>query len=316
MLLGTLSEVEDAISDFKKNKSPGFDGLTPEFYNSVSDLLGGDLVEVINDQLARLFLIENDLEGAMRLISNVEGVPLVTELRPITLLNTSYKLLSRILSKRLGKFLESSLRSVQSCSKPGDNICSSAMNLISTVESVARQLKGKGEILSLDLLKAYDRVNLSYLQQVMEAMNILIEFVSMVFMLHEGATTRLLLDFISKPIDLTFSVRQGDPIAMILFLLYVEPLLLCMEDVTTGVSLVARQERTVQAKGVVGVVEIVEGFMDDHQAICGSLEDITNIDHLLRRFELVSGVILNLSQSPSSWAWACGREEHNGLFCG
>ncbi len=62
MLLGMLSEVEDAISNVKKNKSPGFDGLTPEFYNSVSDLLGGDLVEVINDQLARLILIENDLE--------------------------------------------------------------------------------------------------------------------------------------------------------------------------------------------------------------------------------------------------------------
>ncbi|MCP3679353.1 MAG: hypothetical protein GY782_03435, partial [Gammaproteobacteria bacterium] len=109
----TLSEVEDAIAESKNNKSPGFDGLTLEFYKAVSDLLGGDLVEVINDQLARLVLMEGDLEGAMRLLSNVEGVPLVTELRPITLLNMSYKLLSRILSKRLGKFLGTLLRSVQ-----------------------------------------------------------------------------------------------------------------------------------------------------------------------------------------------------------
>ena len=103
---------------------------------------------------------------------------------------------------------------------------------------------------------------------------------------------------------------------MILFLLYLEPLLLRMEEVTTGVSLVAQQERTAQAEGVVGVVERVEGFVDDLQAICGSLEDITNVDHLLRRFEPVSCVILNHSQSPSSWAWACGREGHNGLFRG
>ena len=54
------------------------------------------------------------------------------------------------------------------------------MNLISTVEGVARQLEGKGAILSLDLSKAYDRVNLRYLQQVMEAMNIPVEFVSWV----------------------------------------------------------------------------------------------------------------------------------------
>ena len=77
MLLGTLSEVEDAISDFKKNKSPGFDGLTPEFYKAVLYLLGRVLVEVINDQLTRLVLMESNLERAMRLISKVEGVPLV-----------------------------------------------------------------------------------------------------------------------------------------------------------------------------------------------------------------------------------------------
>merc|ERR1712082_145286 len=101
----------------------------------------------------------------MRLISKVDRVPLVMEFRPITLLNTSYKLLSRILSKRLGKFLGTLLRSVRSCSKPGANIRSSAVNVISTVEGMARQLEGKGAILSLDLFKAYDRVNLRYLQQ-------------------------------------------------------------------------------------------------------------------------------------------------------
>ena len=110
------------------------------------------------------------------------------------------------------------------------------MKLISTVEGVARELEGKGAILSLDIFKAYDRVNLSYLQSVMEAMNIPDIFIYWVLMLHDGAKTRLLLDFISKPINLTFSVRQGDPIARILFLLYVEPLLLCMEVVTTGIT--------------------------------------------------------------------------------
>ena len=40
------------------------------------------------------------------------------------------------------------------------------------VEGVARHFEGKGAILSLDHFKAYDRVNISYLQSVMEAMNI------------------------------------------------------------------------------------------------------------------------------------------------
>ncbi len=110
----SLSEVEDAIKDAKHNRSFDFDELTPEFYTATSDLLSGDLVDVINDQLARLILIISDLEGAMRLISKVEQIPLVTELHPITLLNTSYKLLSRILSRHLARLLGTLLSSVQS----------------------------------------------------------------------------------------------------------------------------------------------------------------------------------------------------------
>ena len=63
--------------------------------------------------------------------------------------------------------------------------------------------------MSLDLFKAYNRENLSYFQSVMEAINIPDVFIYLVLMLHDCAKSILLLDFISKPIDLTFSVGQG-----------------------------------------------------------------------------------------------------------
>ena len=235
--------------------------------------------------------MESDLEGAMQFISKFEGVPLVTELCPITLL----KLLSRILSKRLVRLLGTLLRSFQICSKQGGNICSSAVNLIFTVEGVARQLEGKGAIFSLDLFNAYYRVNLNYLQSVMEAMNNPVVFIYWVLILYDGAKYRLLLDFISKPINLTFSNRQGNPIAMILFLLYVDISLLCPDNVTTVVSLAAHQVRDVQATEVVGVVERCEGYVDNLQAVCRSFVDITNVDFLIRRFEPLSRAILNRS---------------------
>lgn len=51
------------------------------------------------------------------------------------------------------------------------------------VEGISRHLKGKGAILSLDLFNAYDRVNFSYLQKVIEAMNIPEVFISRLLML-------------------------------------------------------------------------------------------------------------------------------------
>ena len=78
---------------------------------------------------------------------------------------------------------------------------------------------------------------------------------------------------------------------MILFRLYVEPLLLLMEEVTTGISLASCQGRDVQATKVVG--EKCKRYVDDLQAVCGFLEDISNVDFLISRFEPLSGAILN-----------------------
>ena len=91
-------------------------------------------------------------------------------------------------------------------------------------------------------------------------------FISWILLLHHGAKTRLLLSFISDIINVDFSVRQGDPIAMILFILYIEPMLLCLQDVVSGFALVAplrgQPRRLVQ-----GAVEKLEGFVDDTTVI-------------------------------------------------
>ena len=125
-------------------------------------MMAEDLVDVFNDQLDRLKLVVSNKRGATRCISKVEGVPLVTDLRPITLLNIDYKLLTKILTRRIGRVLGSVIRSVQSCSVPDTNICSAAVNLVSTVEGVER-LGMSAAVLSLDLFKAFDRVNLDFL---------------------------------------------------------------------------------------------------------------------------------------------------------
>ena len=121
---------------------------------------------------------------------------------------------------------------------------------------------GKAAILSCDLFKAYDRVNIYYLQRVLKEMNFPDVFISWVLLLHEGSQTRLLSSFLTDPIDVTFSVRQGDPIAMILFIIYMEPLLLRLNDVTSGYKKRANVGRP-NGPVEVGVVKNMEGFVDN-----------------------------------------------------
>ena len=44
----TIDECFNALSDMATGKSPGVDGLPPEFFIKFWDLIGPDLVEVIN----------------------------------------------------------------------------------------------------------------------------------------------------------------------------------------------------------------------------------------------------------------------------
>ena len=81
----------------------------------------------------------------------------------------------------------------------------------------------KAALLNLDFWKAFDWVLVSFLEKVLEAMGFPKKFIIWVAMCHKGATTRFLLKNMSKVVQVSFSVRQGDPLALVLYMLYVEP---------------------------------------------------------------------------------------------
>ena len=85
----TMKELEYIVKNCKKNKSPGLDG------QETFEIIKEDLLQVFQYQLNEKQLVESNREGVTRLCPKVTGVPTVEELRPITLLNTDYKILSK-----------------------------------------------------------------------------------------------------------------------------------------------------------------------------------------------------------------------------
>ena len=130
----------------------------------------------------------------------------MTELRPITLLNCDYKILSKCFVKRLAPVMPEIILSGQLCSNGDKNILFGICNIISSVEYVNLH-KVPAFLVSYDMYKAYDRVMLSYLVKVMQAMEFPATFIDWILMLHEGATTRFILKFLTDPIRVLFSVR-------------------------------------------------------------------------------------------------------------
>ena len=91
-------------------------------------------------------------------------------------------------------------------------------------------------ILSLDFFKAYHRVSPEFPEEVMRTMNLPETFISWILLLHDEVDTCFLLSFTTKSIPITFGVPEGDPIAMILYVIFIEPLLLRLEEVALSLK--------------------------------------------------------------------------------
>ena len=99
-------------------------------------------------------------------------------------------------------------------------------------------------------------------------------------MLHEGARTRFIVSGLNRAIELLFSIRQGDPIAMLLYILYIEPLLIALEKRITGLQ-------------VAGIGKSLEAYCDDVNVVTDNLGDLDVVSEVVGKFEKVSGAILS-----------------------
>jgi hypothetical protein len=70
--------------------------------------------------------------------------------------------------------------------------------------------------------------------RVLEAMGFGQIFRRVMATLHMGATASFLLQRITRALPITFSIRQGDPIAMLLYAVQLQPFLLRLENMLPG----------------------------------------------------------------------------------
>jgi hypothetical protein len=98
--------------------------------------------------------------------------------------------------------------------------------------------------------------------------------------LHRQASACFMLHSLSPFLLILFSIRQGDPLAMLLFILQTELLLRWLQSDLAGLHVG-------QAK-VAGL-----GYMDDVAAVGSNPDDIPALDSAVKDFEAVSGAILN-----------------------
>jgi hypothetical protein len=97
----SLAEVKNIVFSCNPNKSPDPDGFSFQFYQSCWDLIVDDVMSLIN----AFYIHELDLArinlASITLIPKKHDAVTITQFRPISLINCSMKILTKLLTERL-----------------------------------------------------------------------------------------------------------------------------------------------------------------------------------------------------------------------
>lgn len=303
----TLAEASEALKLSNRNRTPGPDGLSIEFYLTFWSRLGPLLVDAFNEGLAEGVLCDSMKASVTRLVHKRDDRRLLKNWRPISLLNVDYKICSKAISLRLASVLECIVNPDQTCSVPGRSISSNVILLRDCLNYI-EQTDETGILISLDQEKAFDRVNRSFMLRLLEHFGFGPSFVNCIRTLYNGAYTQILVnDFLSKPVLLQRGVRQGDALSPLLYVLCVE-VLACKIRASENI-------RGFLLPGARGLQFKVAQYADDTTAIVKDYRSLVCLFEAISLYERGTGAKLNRSKTKAMWlgAWKNCRDEPLGL---
>ena len=127
-------EIERAIQQLNRKKSPGIDGLGSEFYICFKEILTKILKEVFSEIFEKGEVNERMGMGITKLIYKRKGEKLdLKNYRPITMLNTDLKILAKVLANRLKEVMPSIIETNQAYGVKGRDIADITMSIRDTI---------------------------------------------------------------------------------------------------------------------------------------------------------------------------------------
>jgi hypothetical protein len=170
-LLKEFSEEEvksalDSIGDFK---APGPDGMPSIFYKNLWDVVGRKLTTDVLHVLHGNKLPEGWNDTVISLIPKTDNPEHVSDLRPISLCNVTYKVVSKVLASRLRTILDDVISPSQNAFVPGRLILDNIPVAYEITHFLLNKRDGDSSYaaLKLDMSKTYDSVEWDFLEQMM-----------------------------------------------------------------------------------------------------------------------------------------------------
>lgn len=208
-----LEETIAALKQLKMGKSPGPDGLTVSYYKSFTNVLFPYFTKAFNFLSSSPQANKDILKAHITLtLKPGKDTTMVSDYRPISLLNVNLKLYAKVLANRLLPLLSKLISLEQVGFIPGwearDNTIK-AINIHHWLPTTSKP----GFLLSLDEEKALDRVAWQYMTAILQAMGFPDHILQLILALYSSPTAKIRAN---GRLPYAFSISNEDDILLFL----------------------------------------------------------------------------------------------------
>ncbi|KAF5341132.1 hypothetical protein D9611_005853 [Ephemerocybe angulata] len=299
-------DVERAALEISNGKASGLDGIPIEVWKSMiknhqrtkkeAERDGGK-TEVTANLVAILTSVLNDImrhgvaagtdfaEGWMCPLYKKKDRAEISNYRPITVLNTDYKILTKILTNRLSKVATKLIHPDQAGFIKGRSI----FDQTELIRLVMHPTSGKkGAIVCLDQEKAYDKIDHAFLWATLKKIGCPDSFIKTIKHLYADAKTSIIMNGVAgRKFSITRGVRQGDPLSCLLFDLAIESLASALrKSRLKGLTFEGMKDRL-----------IANLFADDTTVFLSSEDSFGDLVKILDQWCMASGAKFNIDKT-------------------
>lgn len=286
----SVTELQAALKQMKKGKSPGPDGLSACYYTSFGNILLPHLTKALNNLTPDSIANKDLLEAHITLLPKPGKDPtLVTNYRPISLLNVDLKLYAKALANRILPFIPNLISLDQVGFVPGREARDNTTKALN-IHHWLRRTSTPGFFLSLDAEKAFDRVAWDYMEASLRRIGLPPLMLQMVLALYSFPKARIRVNGeLSGAFSVSNGTRQGCPLSPLIFILTMEPMLRRLKD-----------NPAIKGVGVLHNQYKLAAYADD--ILLFLTDPITTIPNLLADFTLfknLSNLQINFEKSKA-----------------
>ncbi|KAK9984458.1 hypothetical protein SO802_033983 [Lithocarpus litseifolius] len=309
----TVEEVHRALFQMHPSKSPGSNGMSPFFFQKFWHIVGVDVTNAVLSVLQSGRMLQKMNFTHIVLVPKKNEPMYMSDFRPSSLENVVARIISKVITNRLKMILPNIISDAQSAFISARLITDNTIVAFEVLHRMRNKRSGKkGQMaVKLDISKAYDRMEWSFLRQMMLKLGFDGRWVN--FAMETVCTASYSILINGEPrgfVQPSQGIKQGDPLSPYLFLL-------CAE------GLFGMIRRAVENREIHGVLSCPNGvcishllFADDSFLFCEALiEECQRLMDIIGRYEAASGQAINRQKTSLFFSRNTREEAYSTTDC-